>query len=251
MLIQKANKEYTVRSYEGDKYGNLRIVAMMNIFQDIADIHAAEMGLGMDYCKERSLAWIGANYHLVIESFPQIHQQIMVRSWPSAEKKLGTYRDYVIEDKNGNIMVRASCQWVLINFIKKRPVSLRENLPQYQAIEERAVETNFPKIEDINHCDYNIDFKIRFDDIDFNNHVNNAVYPLWATEAVPEDFRLKHFPQELEIAFKKEALFGEIVHVESEINNMQTLHVITSTADKRELAKVKIKWRESTYHNIL
>lgn len=246
MSLKKACKEYLIRSYECDKHGNLRLVTMMNIFQDISDIHAAEMGLGLDYCLSRGLAWIGADYHIIINRFPRLHQKITVRSWPAVEKKLGAYRDYIIEDENGEIMVKASCQWILINFHRKRPVALRENLPQYQAINERAIETDFPKIENLSRVDYNIDFKIRFDDIDFNNHVNNAVYPLWASEALPESFRDEHYPHEIKISFKKEALLGENVHVETEIENKSSLHKITSLSDNRELARVKIHWAETS-----
>ena len=86
-------------------------------------------------------------------------------------------------------------------------------------------------------------FKVRYDDIDVNHHVNNAVYPLWATEAVPADFRLKHTPAALEIAFKKEGLFGEEVVIRTEIDGLVTLHGIYADDDNRELAKIRIRWK--------
>ena len=76
MTTTKAVKEYFVRSYECDAFGNLRIVTLMNIFQDIADKHAFEIGVGMDWCKQHGLAWIGANYHVIINKFPQMHTKI-------------------------------------------------------------------------------------------------------------------------------------------------------------------------------
>lgn len=242
MILRKACKDYFIRSYECDKHGNLRLVTMMNIFQDISDRHAMEMGIGMEFCQSRGLAWIGADYHILISRFPRLHQKIIVRSWPAVEKKLGAYRDYIIEDENGETLVQASCQWILIDYKRKRPVALHNNLPEYQTINERAIETDFPKIEDINRIDYQTEFRIRFDDIDFNNHVNNAIYPLWASEALPQGFRDSHYPHEIKISFKKEAFLGEDIHVESEIDNMQTLHKITSLKDNRELARVKFCW---------
>lgn len=244
MTITKAVKEYFVRSYECDAFGNLRIVTLMNIFQDIADKHAFEIGVGMDWCKQHGLAWIGANYHIIIDKFPQMHKKIKVYSWPSAEKRFGAYRDYEIEDENGDIIVRASCQWILIDFAKRRPVSLREHLPIYTIFPERAIETDFPKIKNLTQSNFEIDFRIRFDDIDFNKHVNNAVYPLWATEALPPDFRNKYIPQEIEINFRKEALLGEDAHIQSQIENTETLHLISSASDHRELSRILIKWKE-------
>lgn len=242
MNAKQAHKEYEIRSYECDKHGNLRLLTLMNIFQDIADSNASEIGLGLEFCRARGLAWVGANYHLIINRFPQLHQKIKVISWPAVEKKLGAYRDYLVLDENNQVMIKASSQWILINFDKKRPVSLRDNLPEYSVIPERAIDTEFPKLDDVQNINYRQEFKIRFDDIDINKHVNNAVYPLWASEAVGDAFRDTHQPQEIEIAFKKEALLGETIEVESEINENLSLHKINSMTDKRELARVKIKW---------
>lgn len=243
MTPHKAQKDYEIRSYECDKHGNLRIITLMNIFQDIADTNASEIGLGLDFCREKGLAWVGANYHIIINKFPKLHQKIKVISWPAVEKKFGAYRDYLILDEEGQTMIRASSQWILIDFIKKRPASLRENLPEYQVIPERSIETDFPKIEDPENICHQTNFKIRFDDIDINKHVNNAVYPLWACEAIGNEFRDQHQPCELEIAFKKEALLGEEICVESNIDQEQSIHKIISFNDQRELAKVKIRWK--------
>ena len=76
-----------------------------------------------------------------------------------------------------------------------------------------------------------------------NNHVNNAVYPLWASEAVPSDFRLGKQISELEVAFKKECRLGEQVVVLSEINEHETRHRIVAQGDNRELALVRIVWK--------
>ena len=139
MTAKKAQKNYEIRSYECDKHGNLRLLTLMNIFQDIADSNASEIGLGLEFCKERGLAWVGASYHIIINSFPKLHQKISVISWPAVEKKLGAYRDFLVLDEAGQTMIKASSQWILINFEKKRPVSLRDNLPEYSVIPELSL----------------------------------------------------------------------------------------------------------------
>lgn len=110
-------------------------------------------------------------------------------------------------------------------------------------IDERVLETDFNRLPEPEKEDHREVFKVRYDDIDVNHHVNNAVYPLWATEAVPADFRLKHTPAALEIAFKKEGLFGEDVVIRTEIDGLVTLHGIYADDDNRELAKIRIRWK--------
>ena len=239
----KISVDYFIKSYECDCNGNLRLLTLMNIFQDVADTHASRLGVGIEHCKKNGLAWVSANYIIKIQRMPKWHEKITVSSWPAVEKKLGAIRDFEIYDENHNIIICATSQWILIDFAKRRPVCLRDNLPDYQVLPERALNLDFCKIEEPEQIDYLQLFEIRYDDIDVNRHVNNAVYPLWAMEAVPHDFRLNHSPVLVEIAFKKEALFGEKVIVKSQIKHLQTLHTIWAENDNRELAKVKIEWK--------
>ena len=130
-MVEKYSKDYLIRTNECDKNGELRLVTLMNIFQDMADEHAAQMGLGLEYCLAKGLAWVGSNYHLKIGRMPRLHEKITLITWPAVEKKLGAVRDFVINDAAGTEIVCASSQWILIDAAKKRPLALRENLPQY------------------------------------------------------------------------------------------------------------------------
>lgn len=241
--MQKGEKEYQIRTYECDKNSNLRVLTLMNILQDMADSHASSIGLGLEFCLRKGFAWVGSNYHIKIERLPMLHENIRVVTWPSAEKKLGAVRDFVVCDASGNIIITASSQWILIDFVRKRPISLKENLPEYTVIPERALETDFPKLPEPERADCQRRFSVRFDDIDINRHVNNAVYPLWATEAVDHDFRDNHVPCELEIAFKKEGHLGEDVDITTELEGQTSLHSVTALSDGRELARLRIKWK--------
>ena len=243
MQVGKFEREYSVSSYECDCKGELRIVTLMNIFQDVADSHAENLGVGIEYCLKRGLAWFGANYYIKIARMPKWHEKIKIVTWPSQEKKIGAIRDFAVFDADNKVIIVASSQWVLIDFEKKRPVALRENLPMYSVIDEKALNTDFPKIESPQHVDFVTSFAVRYDDIDVNGHVNNAIYPLWATEAVDINYRRTHQPSEIEISFKKECLYGETVEVASQIDDNTTLHSISNAEDKHEIARVKILWR--------
>ena len=41
MQVDKISREYHVKSYECDRNGTLRLLTLMNIFQDTADTHAS------------------------------------------------------------------------------------------------------------------------------------------------------------------------------------------------------------------
>lgn len=240
----KYSKKYQIRTYECDKNSTLRLVTLMNIFQDMADSQAALLGLGLEFCLSKGMAWVGSNYHLQISRMPKLHEEITITTWPAVEKKLGAIRDFLVTDSVGNEIIRASSQWILLDVAKKRPISLRDNLPQYQVVDDRVMAEDFnSRLSDVIREDYHLNFNVRFDDIDINNHVNNAIYPLWASEAVPTDFRQNKNIAEMEIAFKKEGLYGEQVDVITQIDGNETVHRISSATDGRELARVRILWQ--------
>ncbi len=246
MSAQKFTNTYHIRSYECDRNNNLRLVTLMNILQDMAVNHATALGVGFDFCLSKGLAWVGSNYEITINRLPKMDETITISTWPAAEKKVGAIRDFEVFAEDGSRIIAASSQWVLINIDRKRPVSLSENLPDYTIYPERALPTEFnDKIDDLTKIDEETKFRVRFDDIDLNRHVNNAVYILWASEAVDPEFRLTHSPYKIEIQFKKEGLIGEKIMVSTECCDKHTHHSIkTYDGNNRELARARIEWKE-------
>ena len=245
MTLEKYTRDYLVRSYETDRNNNLRIVTLLNIFQDMADKSAYEMGLGLDYVYSKGLGWVGSNYEMIIDRLPKMHERIHITSWPAAEKKVAAIREFEVFGEDGKSIIRASSQWVLLNIEKMRPVSLKENLPEYRIVPERVIDTDFPKIRETERTDVETKFRVRFDDIDLNRHVNNAVYVLWACEAVDPEFRLTHNPKHIEMSFKKEGRIGEKIKVITECDGLNSICSIQTYGggDDRELARAKIEWQ--------
>ena len=107
--MQKFSREYYIRSYECDKDSDLRIITLMNILQDAADSNATELGVGFDFCMKNGLAWMGANYRIIIDRLPKMHEKIRVESWPSEQKRVGAIRDFIIYDENEEAFSTAYC----------------------------------------------------------------------------------------------------------------------------------------------
>lgn len=244
--VKKYIKEYVVKSYEADCHGFLRLLSLMNILQDIACENAEALGFGFAACAERNLAWVGANYLLKIKRLPRIDEHFSIETWPSDTKLWGGVRDFNIKNSEGEIIVAATSQWVLIDVERRRPVILSKYFPAYKVLDERAVADDFSKSDEVENPDLVREFLVRFDDIDVNNHANNAVYPLWASESVDALFRRNHVPAELEICYKKEALYGEKVEVRTKQSAMESRHTIRDKSSGTVLADCRIKWRKIT-----
>ena len=85
----------------------------------------------------------------------------------------------------------------------RRPLRLDDNLATWNIIHERAWDKEFEKYPDFEPTKFHT-MKCRFDDIDVNQHINNAVYAVWATESVGYVYRNQHKLKRIELNFKKE-----------------------------------------------
>lgn len=243
MLLRKYKKEYVLKSYEADAHGFLRITTLMNILQDAADGSAMELGFGFENCWQKGVSWVGSNYLIEINRLPKIHEKFVVETWPAEAKLWGAIRDFVIYDETGAVLMKASSQWVLVDIIRKRPVPLEKYFSEYKAIKERAINVEFARATSFENPQTEHMMKVRFDDIDINNHVNNAVYPLWASESVGKEWRENHTPGRIEIWFKKEAVYGQSVKILTKFENNRSIHSITDE-EENELARCEIDWIE-------
>ncbi len=246
MIATQYKKEYVVKSYEADCHGFLRLLTLMNFLQDAAMDSAEELGIGLKKCSEKGLTWFGSDYFLEIYRLPKLDEHFFIETWPAATKLWGAIRDFFVYDTQGNVIIKVSSQWVLIDIARLRPALLSKYFPDYQALSERAVAVDFMKIKEPENFDREDNLKVRFDDIDINHHVNNAIYPLWASECVSGDFRLEHHPAEIELNFKKSAVYGENVLILTSQNGDETYHSIREEDKQTELARCRIKWRKIT-----
>ena len=145
---------------------------------------------------------------------------------------------------SGERIIRACSQWIVIDFASRRPMHLNDCLPEYEPIREKVIlEDRFPKLPATERDDYTERFLVRYDDIDRNDHVNNAIYSLWASESLEPQYRIEHVPAGLIINFRKEGLFGEKILVHTQMDADTSLHSIKAE-DGRELARVQFTWQK-------
>ena len=70
MSQNKLSLNYAIRSYECDQNNSLRLVTLMNILQDAATIDADRRGMGLDFCIQNNMTWVGNDYIIEINRLP-------------------------------------------------------------------------------------------------------------------------------------------------------------------------------------
>lgn len=242
----KMNNKYSenkiVKTYQCDKHGFIRPVILMNYLQDVADTHAEILGAGRAFCMDNGIAWVVTHYLVDIIRLPRESENLTITTWPAVHGPLKAVRDFEIHGSDGKLMIRATSQWILINTAVRRPIRLDEYLSaDWLDGATRALDLPFDKFPDFVPNQKDNKFLVRYDDVDVNQHVNNAVYTKWATESVGFDFRDTHNLRKISLNFKKEIPFDttEVV-IETATDGITSRHKIKS--GDTENANVICEW---------
>ena len=242
VMISKLVKERKLKTYQCDRYGFLRPVSLMNKLQGLAGTHAEMLGAGREYCLSRNVAWVMTHMFVDIPDMPRAEENLVHSTWPSVCSAVRSERDFEIKDANGKLKIRAISQWVLIDLNTRKPARISDHMPNWTGLPERVWDREFDKCQDFIPTKTSV-MACRFDDIDVNQHVNNAVYTTWATESVGFDFRNTHKLRGIDLYFEHEINpTTPTVRIETAINGNITRHKIMT--HEVEHAKVICYWED-------
>lgn len=166
-----------VRYSEVDKDGYLSIEAMMKYFQDCSSFHSEELGVGIDFLKERGLTWMIIAWKVQVFRRAKLGEEITIGTWPHSFRNVRGGRNFVLIDAEGNTIARADSDWVLFNTAEKRITKVPKEVSEPYHIEPPLEMGDFKKIsykeEELTDSD-NITVSPFF--LDTNGHVNNVKY---------------------------------------------------------------------------
>lgn len=166
-----------VRYSEVDKDGYLSLEAMMNYFQDCSSFHSEELGVGIDFLKEKNVTWMLIAWHVQVFRRPSLGEEITIGTWPHTFRHIKGGRNFVLIDATGNTIARADSDWVLFDTKQERITKVPKEISEAYTIEEALDMGEFRKIkgmdEGMKECDKIIVSPFF---LDTNGHVNNVKY---------------------------------------------------------------------------
>lgn len=238
-LNRRLAQKYKLAYHDCDTNGNIRIVTLMNLLQDVTQKHTSKLGYGKEFLL-LNRGWVVTKYAIKIKKYPRAKDKITVLTWVSKTSKTMLLRQFMVVNAKGVVLIEAVSKWGLIDLVKKKPLTL----PPFFLCKKELFPTTFLQPQPKDAETITRTFPVLYDNIDFNGHVNNALYPFWATECVSPEFRKENMPCELLISFKKEALYGNEIIVSTQTEGLKTVSSLDS-ADQTNYAKVTIWWRKS------
>ena len=243
--MKRYKKEHTLKVYEVTCFGDLKLLGLFNILQEVASEHADLLGIGYKACCSAGVAWVAASYRVDIKCLPKIGEKIYIETWIANCLAVTSQRCYQIKDEQGNILIEGLTNWALIDIKTLRPVVITKNLKiDTSEIDGEKLVFSDEKIRllQLEKVDYESHFYSRFDEMDTNQHINNAIYPTWSAESLPADWQEKNIPTEVQINFKSPTKAFEKIDIFTSIIKKETLHKIQVGEEIKAL--VKINWKE-------
>lgn len=240
------NKKIFVRYSEMDYQKMLKPSAFLNFLQDVATIAADKGGFGYNEVYPKNLGWFLLKYHMEFNNYPQNIENLLIKTEARGYNKLFAHRDFdVYDSENGSLIGRVISYWALVNFKDKSMAMPNEIFPdKFDKVEKREDDLNFLKVHSPERVDFSAEFKVRYDDIDVNKHVNNMNYIVWAFEALPKAFRDTYKPKTIDMVYKKEIQYGNIVLSEVQIDENVALISVKNKDNNEELCVIRAEFEK-------
>jgi len=115
MLVEVKEEKFRIRTYECGVDGRIKIFSLMQYLQEIAALHAGQLGLGFDKLSEMGGSWVLSNIRIEISRLPGREDEVTLKTWPSGYSRTIATREFVGKDQNGSELFRAGSEWMVLN----------------------------------------------------------------------------------------------------------------------------------------
>lgn len=245
MTKEKYFKNITIRYSETEQNLALKPYALLNFLQDVASQNACDLNFGYDFLYPKNLAWFLLKYRMEFYEYPFDIGQLKVTTDPRGYNKLFAYRNFEMI-KNDKIIAKMSSIWGMVDFKKRSMVPIDPILKDCQFMNnyhKMPDDLEYSKIIYQGEDDKKEDFKVRYNDLDVNGHANNGNYIVWAFEPLDYDFRNTHKIKTLDMVFKKEARYNDVITSKLQIKDNTTLHKLVNQ-NNEEVCLVQSIWEK-------
>ena len=196
-----------VRYSEVDSNASLTLDGIINYMQDCTNFQSEDLGVGLEFHKEKNLAWILNSWQIVIDEYPKMGENITIGTQSFGYEKMFGHRNFLITKEDGSRVAIANSLWVLMDLKKNRPRIVTPEIGDVYG-KHKPLEMEYAprKIKMPENVVKGREFVVQESQLDTNHHVNNGQYVRMAMNQI-------ELPKvsELRVEYKKQALLGDMI----------------------------------------
>lgn len=187
----------------------LSLPAIVDYFQDVSTFQSEDLGIGIDFLKEKDLLWVMSAWQVVVHRYPALRRKNQDRDDSIRAARLyGTAVNFFMDTEDGERLAEANSVWSLINHKKGVPVRVLPEMVEKYDVKERLQMDYAPRKIAVPQGGIRQEpFRVERQHLDGNHHVNNGQYISMAMAYLPENFAIRQMRAE----YKKSALLHDIV----------------------------------------
>ncbi len=198
---------------ECDPQGRMPITLVINRLIEVATLHANQLGIGFASLVGRGETWVLSRVAVEMRRYPRWNEHYRVLTWVSSINRLFSERDFEITDGDGVVIGYARTVWAVMD-TKTRQVAdisrlewIRDMIPDKECpVAKPSRQRPLTAFE-------SVPYRFTYCDLDFNRHVNSSRYIELLLNQWDLEFHDRHRLKRFEIAYLREAVYGEEVEV--------------------------------------
>ncbi|MDT2740729.1 acyl-ACP thioesterase domain-containing protein [Enterococcus canintestini] len=215
-MAVKYTRTHEVAYYECDVNQTMTFPAMIGVAIKTSEEQSDTLNRSAEFVHQFGLTWVITNYHFKINRLPKVGEVIQIATQAMEYNKYFCYRNFWFYDEKGNELLMIESVFVLMDIKNRKMASVPEEIIAPFESEKIKRIKRFPAITKVTNGQ-SLPYRVRFYDIDSNQHVNNAMYFNWMIDVLGFDFLTTHVPQAVNIRFDKEVEYGNEVMSHYEI----------------------------------
>ncbi len=245
----KFRENHQVKTYECDTQSEMTLPALINVMVETSGKQSEILGNTEDQMEQLGLSWIIIQYHMTLNRMPKRMENIIIETEAISYNRFFTYRIFRAYDTKENLLVEVMTTFSIMKMDTRKMTQIQAELvAPYEADEIRTM-VRHPKIEAVGEPSQVIPFRVRYLDIDGNQHVNNSKYFDWMLNTIDKDFHANYQMIDVNIKYEKEVNYGSMIdssmsEERQEDGTIKTRHEIRNNGDSCCVANILWKKRE-------
>ena len=230
-------KTFSVASFDVYPNSTIKPVAIQRYMQQFAREDCDN--LGCTYIDMRNINMVFVMTKMGIEVYKPVfaYDELTVRTFNNRISGVTFEREFEFF-KNGEKIIHATTQWVIVNYDSRRIVRPKEfpfEIPTHNLdCGSISLPRNIDSEEETRTCGTRA---VRLSDLDENDHLNNCIYSDIAMDVLTEYDRKEEYVKSVKIIFRQEARINDVLSVscgsrkdENGVNH--TVSAYNTTGDK-------------------
>lgn len=243
MSGKKYTEEHQVVYYETNVTGRLNIGNLVDLCMLVSTIQSEKLGVSTEKLDEMGYGWIVTQNLIDVTRLPKEHEKIKITTVAKSYNRYFCYRDFYMHDENNQEIVHMHTVFALMDKKQRKIARIKDEIIGPYEGEYTTKLERLANPRAVENVDYDKRYRVRFMDIDSNQHVNNIHYFDWMLDTLPEEFLKTHEVQHFNIVYKNEVRYGEVVDSKTEFLQDENVSLHQITVGDKLSCVAEVKWQ--------